>query len=47
MLSEQLFEKCEEFFDLISSEYRTCEVEAIIEEETRGGDSTSGLDEPD
>ncbi len=31
MLSEQLFEKCEEFFDLISSEYRTCEVEAIIE----------------
>lgn len=31
MLSEQLFEKCEEFFDLISSEHRTCEVEAIIE----------------
>ena len=31
MLSEQLFEKCEEFFDLISSEHRTCEVEAIID----------------
>ena len=31
MLSEQLFEKCEEFFDLISDDHRTSEVVSIID----------------
>lgn len=31
MFSEQLHEKCEEFFDLLSAEHRTEEVEGIID----------------
>ena len=34
VLSEQLFEKCEEFFDLISSEHRTDEMEEIMDQVT-------------
>ncbi len=31
MLSEKLFEKCEDFFDLISADHRTAEVDVIID----------------
>jgi hypothetical protein len=34
MLSEQLLEKCEEFFDLVAIEHRTAEVSEIIEQVT-------------
>ena len=34
MLSEKLFEKCEEFFDLVSIEHRNEEVAAIINQVT-------------